>query len=267
MTTSTERRTYPLALRDVPPGPGYVRLPLPPREGLHTGGPWFHPQAPNLIWKPLDARPFANAEVLVATREDEILALLAGMPGFPPNWARAVHNGRRWLVRRRAVVMEPDVPATRAEALAIEQGLRALSAAGWCLNDHLTVARDPDGAPFVLDLSNAAPESIARFRDDWRAWCRWAREVGHADLADLREAAHDLACLIGWALHPERHDLSHVYACTSIELADGVAGALLEPSEHPGIAAWLLTPEPLDQATCQRFGLVWGWSPIEEHQG
>jgi hypothetical protein len=253
--------TYPLGLRDTPPGPGYVRMPISPHEGFHTGGPWLHPDQPDVIWKPLDARPFAP--VLVATREAEVLELLADQPGFPSNWQLDERNGRRWLIRRRAVVLGPVEPPTRGEAFTIEAALRILNAAGWSMHDHVTVARDPDtSAVFVLDLSAAAPEPIARFRSDSQAWCRWVREVGYSDLADLRVAARKLAGVLR-VLHPERRDLKHIYACTGADLVELPAGALLEVSRDPRAGAWLLAGDPLDDATCERLGLEWGWSLTE----
>lgn len=271
---STGATTYSLTLRDVPPGPGFERLPIPAGEGLHTGGPWFDPALPDLIWKPLDARPFVNADVLVPTREAEILGLLAGRPGFPRNWTSAVINGRGWIIRRRAEVLGPDTPPTRAEALEIEQALRALNAAGWCLNDHVTVARDAEtGQVFVLDLSAAAPQPVAHFRDDWRAWCRWVRAVGHGNLAELREAAYNVADAMSLLRHPERRGFPHVYASASTSLPDLLMAALLvgcsmlgdalDISAPAGVIAWILTADALDATTCERLGLMWGWSPIE----
>lgn len=268
---------YQLALRDVAPGPAFERLPIPAGEGLHTGGPWFEPTAPSLIWKPLDARPFANADVLVPTREAEILGLLAGRPGFPCNWTSAVVNGRGWIIRRRAEVIGPDAPPTHAEALEIEQALRALNAVGWCLNDHVTAARDPEtGAPFLLDLSAAAPQSVAHFRDDWRAWAKWARALGHGDLAELREAAYSVADAMSLLRHPERRGFPHVYASVSTRLPElrtaallvscSMLGDVLDAHEPAGITAWVLTASALDVATCERLGLAWGWSPIEPEQ-
>lgn len=272
---SANEITYPLALRDVSPGLGFERLPRPAGEGFHTGGPWYEPAAPALIWKPLDARPFANADVLVPTREAEVLGLLAGRPGFPRNWTSAAVNGRCWIIRRRAVVLGPDTLPTQAEVLEIEQALRALNAAGWCLNDHVSAARDLEsGRVFVLDLSAAAPQPIRHFRDDWRAWCRWARAVGHTDLADLREAAYTIADLVSWLHHPERRALPHVYACASTDLPELPMGALCVNADRDGealnmpiptgVAAWVLTADPLDEATRKRLSLTWGWSPIAD---
>lgn len=269
--------TYPLALRDVSPGPGFERLPIPAGEGLHTGGPWFDPAAPDLIWKPLDARPFVNADVLVPTREAEILGLLAGKPGFPRNWTTAVINGRSWIIRRRAEVLGPDTPPTRAEALAIEQGVRALNAAGWCLNDYVTAARDPEtGQAFLLDLSAAAPQLVAHFRDDWRAWCRWVRAVNLGDLAELREAAYRVADAVILLRHPERCGFSHVYASASTSLPElptaallvdcSMLGDVLDTRAPASVVAWVLAAEPLDVPTCVGLDLQWGWSPIEPEQ-
>ena len=269
--------TYSLTLRDVAPGKGFERLPIPVGEGQHTGGPWFDPALPNIIWKPQDARPFVNADVLVPTREREILGLLADRPAFPRNWMTAVTNGRCWIIRRRAEIIGPDAPPTQAEALEIEQGVRALNAVGWCLNDHVTAARDPDtSAPFLLDLSAAAPQPVEHFRDDWRAWVRWARALGHSDLADLREAAYSVADAMSLLRYPERRGFSHVYASASTRLPElptaailvgcSMLGDVLDAHQPAGIAAWVLTASALDVATCKRLGFAWGWSPIEPEQ-
>lgn len=47
--------------------------------------------------------------------------------GLPTQLDTAVTNGRRWIIRRRAEIIGPDAPPTRAEALEIEQALRALN--------------------------------------------------------------------------------------------------------------------------------------------
>ncbi len=231
-------------------------------------------RSPDLIWKPLDARPFVNADVLVPTREAEILGLLAGRPGLPRNWTSAVINGRGWIIRRRAEVLGPDTPPTRAEALEIEQALRVLNAVGWCLNDHVTAARDAEtGQVFVLDLSLATPQPVKHFRDDWRAWCRWVRAVGHGDLAELREAAYSIADAMSLLRHSERRGLSHVYAAASTSLPElptsailvgcSMLGDALDIRQPAGVRGWVLAADVLDATTCERLGLTWGWSPIE----
>jgi hypothetical protein len=125
----------------------------------------------------------------------------------------------------------------------------------------------------VLDLSAAAPQPVAHFRDDWRAWCRWVRAVGHGDLAELREAAYSVADVVNLLRHPERRGFPHVYASASTTLPDlpmaallvgcSMIGDALDIRQPAGVRGWVLAAVALDATTCERLGLTWGWSPIE----
>jgi hypothetical protein len=129
----------PLAIRDVSPGLGFTRLTgkmnggLP--DGVHTGGVWVSPDGDE-YWKPLDGRPWVNADCHVPTREAECLRLMAGEPAFPRNWrveeagtvtVDGVVYTRRWLVRGKAWLVPDDWPAHRMRfehVREIERGVR-----------------------------------------------------------------------------------------------------------------------------------------------
>ena len=76
-----ELDTFSLEFHSVAPGTGFTQRLV----GEHTGGPFVSPDGEEL-WKPLDCLPYPNSAHRVATREDEILGLLADAPGFPRNW-------------------------------------------------------------------------------------------------------------------------------------------------------------------------------------
>ena len=42
-----------------------------------------------------------------------------------------------------------------------------------------------------------------------------------------------------------------------------MVGDALDISAPAGVAAWILTADPVDVTICERLGLMWGWSPIE----
>jgi hypothetical protein len=69
--------TLPLSIRDVAPGPDFTRLTgtrpdgLP--DGVHTGGAWLSPDGRE-VWKPLDARPYANADGHIPASENQTTA-------------------------------------------------------------------------------------------------------------------------------------------------------------------------------------------------
>ncbi len=283
MTTTTtpiwEPQVYPLSIRDVPPDARFKRLEwqqsvgaLP--EGIHTGGVWYDPR-PGLdtIWKPLDGRPYVNADCHVETREEQTLELMKGQPGFPINWYINQANGRRWLVRKRAYTAPPADPRDifRPEhALIIEQGMRELNARGWELNDHVNVAIDPDTyEPFILDLSTAAPQPVKHFcNDEWR-WERWAESMGFKQIVAWRDAAQRVVDGREPLLDqydPQNYEYRHVYASYnrpfSFAWADTVDAKLVHSStlKH-GVHTWIVAKAPLDPEYCRRYELEYGWSP------
>ena len=69
--------TLSLSIRDVAPGPDFTRLTGTQPHGLpdrvHTGGALLSPDGRE-GWKPLDARPYANADGRIPTNENQTAA-------------------------------------------------------------------------------------------------------------------------------------------------------------------------------------------------
>ena len=286
-TGFTEMKTLPIEIRNVPPGPGFTRLDgktndgLP--EGVHTGGVWVSPDGAE-YWKPLDSRPYANADYHVPTREAECLEMMAGEPAFPRNWRveesgtiigdDALHNARRWLVRGKVWVVPDDWPANalRLEhVLEIEQGLRRLNAQGWTVGDRLRVAFDRTGKPFILDLSCACPDS--RADDEW--WfLEWAEAMGLERLVRLRRDGRHLVSTLefssehghdywhGHVYASRNRPISGLWACLSADRAS-VPGAVYVDADYAKtcVWTWVVTTAPLDDETVRRYELTWAWGP------
>lgn len=224
-------------------------------DGVHTGGAWRCPDG--TVWKPLDGRPFANADYHCRTQEDKCLEALVGQPLFPENWKVHVANNRRFLVREFADVIGPRAAKLLSyEDLAfVEKGLREMNRTGWHVNDMLSLARDrTSGELFILDLSCASqlttPES-----EDWR-FSKWVQCCGLDWFAGVRTAAHKVRQ--EWML--ERIDRAFavvsVYAATTTGYS--IDGAEVIPAEHEGVEAWILTKDPLPLETIIGNGLVIG---------
>lgn len=197
---------YPIGIRGLPPalGDGFEPLETHPilgtlPEAVHTGGLWVKNGE---VWKPLDGRPFANAEGHIPTLEAECLEAMAGQPGFPRNWRVKVRpvtvdgitHDRRWLVRKMAFVFGAgDVPlgyVQPEDVLLAEQGVRALNRAGWELHDQIIIGRDGETyETFIVDLSNVAPLPAAWRHDDNEAYIiRMFEDYGFEQFAKLRRA-------------------------------------------------------------------------------
>jgi hypothetical protein len=259
----------PLKIRDVPPFEGAVRLTgtrpdgLP--DGVHTGGAWRYQR---LVYKPLDGRPWANAEHHLRTNEAAILERLAGKPGFPRNWLIAQRRGRYFLVRHAAQVIPEDFPYAslrHEDALQVEAAVRTLNAEGWELGDALRVAIDDVGQLFLLDLSNAGPIGPMWMADDSQRVLRWFEEAGFHGLARLRREGQRA---VPRGPGPARR-LQHVYARARDTGAPLPAGVVVKPAGSALGEAheWLLAPEPLAQDTCRALGAAWAWSPLEQRTG
>jgi hypothetical protein len=165
MIATSDLKVYPLSIRDVSPGDGAVRLtgthPSGIPDGIHTGGAWL---LGNEVWKPLDGRPFSNSECQVQTREDEVLALMAGEPLFPRNWRVEERHGRRFLVRQKALIIPRDVPYSdlnKEHMLLVESGMRALNARGWETGEELGVAFDQDSCELFCTTSALLTTSVS----------------------------------------------------------------------------------------------------------
>jgi len=255
----------PLKMRDVAPFAGAQRLTgmrpdgLP--DGVHTGGAWKHDR---LVYKPLDGRPWANAEHHLRTNEAAILERMAGKPGFPRNWLIAERHGRYFLVRHVAQVVPDDIPYSalgRDDALEVEAAVRALNAEGWEIGDAIRVAIDDHGQLFLLDLSNAGPTGPVWPADDSQRVLRWFDEAGFGELARLRREGRRA---IPRDPRQARH-LQHVYARARDTGAPLPPGVMVQPAGAglAGVQEWLLAPEPLAPETCRALGAAWAWSPLE----
>jgi hypothetical protein len=267
----------PLALGDVAPGEGFTRMIIPAAEGRHTGGPFLSPDGTQ-VWKPLDGRPYPNAGYRVATQEDVVLELMAGIIGFPRNWRVQQAHGRRFLVRRLARVIPETFEVARvttAHVLQIEQALRLLNAKYWTIGDPLKVAIDPETQePFVLDLSIAhkmgSPTASPPYKaDDSWVFERWASEVvGHSQIVKLRGDARHVVHQIRWVReHGRRH--WWVYGsprCAMDEQWPGTAlpDAIYVPADEQvtGMRSWVVVPTQISDALVSHYHLVWGWAPI-----
>lgn len=274
-----DKQIYPLSIRDISPDEGFTRLTgirsdnLP--DGVHTGGAWLSPDDKE-VWKPLDGRPYLNADCHVETQELEVLEAMAGLPGFPRNWRVEERNGRRFLVRPKSIILTPE--QIKAEyAKMIEQAIRQLNSQFWVIGDLISVGFDRASlSPFIVDLSAAHKEEKPWPADEeWRilAWLKWA---GFKGLAKLREMARSVA-------HPETsllvklgavddlewpgEEWQHVYASrmrpistlwANIPQAHYVSSSWSETGVH----TWVITPGPLAEDVIYRYELTWGWSPI-----
>lgn len=264
--------TYPLWIRDRRPWDSSVWLKFNGYrhdgllDGIHSGGVWLHTRTQE-VWKPLDGKPFANAEVHVTTNEDTCLEALAGRPGFPRNWRIETHtqtNGsesieRRYLVRPKCVVLDKD-GITLDMALAVERAVRGMNQAGWLLNDPVSVACDPwTGEPFILDLSVAAFTTV---QEPW-AWGhndlyripKWLDWAGQAELVSLRDAGRkavlDLLCQSADDTWPGR-EWEHVY----VDPGD------FTPDRAHYVEPFIIVPEPLGDDVMDEHNLTWAWSPL-----
>lgn len=260
-------KPLPLTLRTISPGPDFTLLPIPLREGFHTGGPYLSPDG-NEVWKPCDARPFPNSDCLVATREVELLEAMAGCPGFPRNWRVEEVNGRCWLVRPLVPVL-PDtydvVPLD--QVLYVEQAVRTLNERGWSIGEGtLRVALDLETYdPFILDLSAAT--RLGEHADDSRTFEEWAELVGASRLVKLRGQARQVIHSVEWTLGPYGRTHHWVYGSPNRPLSlvwARIPDAVCVQADYATtrMHTWVVVPQALDEQLVQRYELVWGWGPL-----
>lgn len=268
--------TLPLAIRDIPPAPDFIRFTgwrvdgYP--DGVHTGGVWISPCGSE-YWKPLDGKPHPNADYHLPTWEAEVLELMAEHPAFPRNW-RIEESGcviaegqtytRRWIVRGKARVLPWDLSVRSMplrQVLEIEQGLRLLNTRRWSINDFLSVAVDLENRAFILDLSCACPDE--RPDEEWR-FLEWARTVGLEELARFRRRGrHVLTMSRIW--RGSRYQ--HIYASMEKSLCAASAHipeAYFLPASwaEEGVQTWVVTTMLLDSATIAQHSLTWAWSSL-----
>lgn len=159
----------PLSIRDTGPHPQAVRITgnrpdgLP--DGVHTGGAWLWQGE---IFKPLDGRPYANCENHYPTQEAECLEVFGGQPFFPRNWRVEQHNGRRFLVRAFAKILEPKAIADETLLLLFAQ-VNKVNEGGWEIGDLISLG-ELNGQLFIVDLSTAHPQ---------RGKCAYAADDSH----------------------------------------------------------------------------------------
>jgi hypothetical protein len=279
----TDAIPLPLSIRDVGPHPEAVRLTgvrsdgLP--DGVHTGGAWLWGQE---VFKPLDGRPYANAENHYPTDELTVLELMAGQPLFPRNWRLEQRHGRRFVVRPLCQVFPRDLPwtaLTESDALLVEGAVRALNLAGWQINDPVSLARDPAGQLFILDLSAAGFAGTGHFGAEelWRIE-RFFETAGFERLLALRRTAYGVIAPCRFSL--EHRSYRYVYTCPSPDTAQQIPEAIYITSQQAAeywrrekrderledalrfSPAWLITRAPLPAELCAELGFVWGWSPL-----
>lgn len=274
----------PLSIRDVSPSPDAIRLTgtrpdgLP--DGVHTGGAWL---VGDLVFKPLDGRPYANCEGHYPTQEAECLEAMAGKPGFPRNWHIEEINGRCFLVRPKCMTIPGDIPYSHLNMkrlLQVEQMVRGLNRAGWEMNDPISLAIAPhDYDPFILDLSavnylGPGDKGCYSADEEWRV-IRFFEECKAELLVKLRQNAQHAISSIKWQLEDNHRNLHHVYGSFNRPMSDMWATI---PGEHAYIHnpdpnwtesiphTWVVTAQPLPDEVIERYELRWGWSPIHEPQ-
>lgn len=259
----------PLDLVSVNPGEGFSYLPLPEREGLHTGGLWQSPCG-EFVWKPLDVRPYPNSQCRVPSLEATCLAQLQGQMGFIDNWQVKESNGRWWLIRPYCKVIGQTFPIERVTQAIVEQvegAVRTLNAHHWeafqC--DDLSVAIDSHTQlPFLLDLSNAHPKTAQGNwkADDSDALHKWMRRVGWESLAELRGQGQALLYSREWltvTCRDERYNCHrHVYRVAENAQKMPVRGVFVSYKDQ----WWWVLPFCISPELCDRYKAEWAWSPI-----
>lgn len=188
----------PLSIRSVKPHPDAMLIHatrwdgVP--DGVHTGGA-YHWRDRHEVYKPLDGRPYMNADAHYPTQERECLEAFAGQPFFPRNWRVERLNGRDWLVRPWATILQPtDLSLDVLRAL--WQQVQVVNAAGWELADLLSIG-EVRGELFIVDCSCAHRQTGpgAWWADDkWRVAKLW-RAAGYGDAWEQLEREVYLASL------------------------------------------------------------------------
>jgi len=289
-------KSYPLSHGDITPGPDFTKIVPKKRpdgvtDGFHCGGAWLSPDERS-VWKPLDARPWANSEERFDTDEAECLAAMTGAEGFPDNWHTETRNGRRWLVRPFCYLWPQDsdvlIRPKLDVFLMVERAIREMNRRGWTYNDLPQLAYDPNIHEwFVMDCSNAhKPKKIQPGYDDGFRIPKWFELMGLNDIQALRERGDHVNFAIQLPdfndpkLEPyavadrfyplteeERRTHVHIYASTLRPLStvwckiDGTVFLRGDTSKKPRVHTWVASDHELDQETISRYELTWAWSP------
>jgi len=268
----------PLSIRDISPHPDAIRLTgqradgLP--NGIHTGGAWLWQGE---VWKPLDGRPYPNSANHYATQEDDVLELMVGQPLFPHNWRIEERNGRRFLVRKKALILPDDADyddLDREHLLAIEKAVRNLNRQQWELGDDIALAFDINlGELFFYDLSAAHiqdGEGCYQADDTQHIYRFFGLCKQAAWLLKLRQNAEHA---ISYAYHMKDRvaGYQHVYASfarpISLLWATFPETPLLRHNDYADWSAavpltWVITKDLLPESILYSYELIWGWSPI-----
>lgn len=162
-------------------------------EGFHTGGPWLYQ---GKVWKPLDGRPYANANVHIETSEEACLTALQGKLLFPKNWEIKEVNGRRFLVRDHVDTFPGgSLRLTANQLYEIQRGIDEMNNLKWEVNDDLVIGKDKSGKLFIVDLSaaNYTTASHAYGADDSSHFKKLCEQAGFREISALKSVARELS--------------------------------------------------------------------------
>lgn len=283
----TTDNVLPLSIREVKPakyatritGQRYDGLP----DGVHTGGAYLWEGE---VYKPLDGRPYANADCHLPTQEAECLEAMADQPCFPRNWRVETRDGRRFLVRKEAYVIDNPHELEVTDLLLVEKAVRELNKAGWQVGDALSLARDFSTYElFILDLSCAHKLTGAWMYDNDENWrvVKLFKQAGFERLAAMRERGQhvfhdplhfkalfdrdvrDFHFLYGSFNRP----LSKIWATLPADVLlidshrwyteiDNLMRQHTDGVPH----TWIASPGPLDDDLLYRYELTFCWEEI-----
>lgn len=258
------KREFPIEIREVSPGPGAVKLTgkhLDGRsDGLHTGGAWLYQ---GKVWKPLDGRPFPNAQVHIETSEEDCLKALQGKPLFPKNWEIKESNGRRFLIRDKVSTFPGGgLSLTRSQIEEVGKGIAEMNRLKWEVNDDLVIGKDRSGNLFVVDLSAAqystGPHAYAA--DDSHHFDKLCDLAGFRDIPALKVVAREL--LVQILFNPkfkeknvDKRKIVHIYSSEKmVEIDDAVDLTYLidfvppKDKEQGKKYLWLGTTKPISDS-------------------
>lgn len=261
---------YPLSHQEIAPCPGAVKAENGKRydglpDGVHTGGGWIYN---GKFYKPLDAKPYANAECRIPTREAIALHALKDVsPFFEFNWRIEFLNGRFWLIRPVCTILTPreylDIFGTDG-LLAIEKTVQDMNNVGWLLNDLITIAFNPKtDNVFILDLSSAQNVAPITYMDSeqWRVMEFW-KHAGAEHLVKMRQKGHHAISSVEFSIHHKKY--KWVYASYNRPVSKVWAtlpeSAVLLQEDFGnwdnGIPwTWVVTEEPLSEKTIYSYEL------------
>jgi len=268
----------PLSTRDIQPHQDAVKLEASVRvdglpDGVHTGGVW---EWQGEIWKPLDGRPYMNADFVCPTREAEFLEAMADLPSFPKNWRVEEANGRRWLVRPKMIVLDARqyMHLDKRFVLQVEQDVMEVNRRGWEVNDALLLAFDKDTYSYmILDCSSAHEwkGKGAFAANEFDRIMRLFKLCGLDHVAQLRQNGRHLLSPLEFDYnHREAQagDFRHVYGSFSrpfsLTWASLDQACILEHQKRSDSVphTWIVTEEPLPEDKLYSYELTWAFSRL-----